>query len=449
MKIRSDFVTNSSSSSFILSIDIKCEDGNILSYDSGEYSCESNGEIMMEVSPKELGQCSSVDELASLLEKKIYLYGESGLPVEDVVEYSQCIQKCISSMNDIEYILVKGSENYRTSHKWNRQYKYDLKTGQYSAKIYGGLEESEGTGGDLLLNDDTEAEISPKSELYTFVSMKIECDDGINTFTWEGRPGKLLFIKHSPKKLACCSSLSELNSMLAEEFTNREGKEIVNTLGKNIYDISSIETIKLTTETRLGGEQHASPVHTGPFYGGAFRVHTEEYSYSKKTGRYTLSQAGSRLVPIDAKNISQQDSGIVILFDDLNELIHLESQDLYSNRFGGDPGKDISEEEKLYKIQLKTGYAYREVADRLHVGKKVSFSIIKLDANNMDGFIEYIAVNIDTDEGRKTIGTFDRQNSICLINKGLNNLQGRIVLLKDTDSKNPAIVMEVRAQKSK
>ena len=70
MKICADFVTNSSSSSFIVSITVNLKNRNCLDWQSNWYSSDDNGRIFINKSPRQMAQCSSPNELAELLRQR-------------------------------------------------------------------------------------------------------------------------------------------------------------------------------------------------------------------------------------------------------------------------------------------------------------------------------------------------------------------------------------------
>ena len=172
MKYRSDFVANSSSSSFVINIDIGLKSGDIISFDDISFCGEEptggyfDADISIYVSPKELGLAKSVDELIRLLTEGIVddisddgvRVFEKPLPDGWTEDFIQNIRDKVKSMDDIVYITITGEEqNYV---EYIRSFTYNRETGVYSGYVDGEpIECDGGNGGDFFLNDLNECEI--------------------------------------------------------------------------------------------------------------------------------------------------------------------------------------------------------------------------------------------------------------------------------------------------
>lgn len=161
MKIRSDFVTNSSSSSFTLEIMIEGVDGSVKRFEGEGYGDEEMVGVFPRISsylsPKEMGTSASLDQLLLLLYDDVIVENNDG-EEEKLFDDQHFFIKSIreyDDINNIASIQIYGREDYAGGESYAQYYSYDRTTNQYRCQEegegYGAINGS--SGGSMFVRD--------------------------------------------------------------------------------------------------------------------------------------------------------------------------------------------------------------------------------------------------------------------------------------------------------
>ena len=136
MKFRTDFVTNSSSSSFMLTVSIQLKNKKYLNWELNAYEDYYGdpgcyGEIDANLSPKRLAKCPTVDAMLDLLGQSVKLEGGDSVAKGKRTRFFNSVKKKIASMDEIAQIRVEGIEIYSDNNCYQSTYYYDRLQDRY------------------------------------------------------------------------------------------------------------------------------------------------------------------------------------------------------------------------------------------------------------------------------------------------------------------------------
>ena len=264
MKIRTDFVTNSSSSSFTLIINITMKDGNVFSWNGVASSGEGDDdyyELYASKSPKELASVKSIYELIKMLDESL----TDGCPGDEYCK-SLGIGKGFKddgletyNMDDLSTIEITGNEkNYIC---YNRTFIYDVKKNKYTSKIEGCDFEKNGvSGGNLLFKVNLPLDYDKEIKEYFPNEINVWPEQNNKRITDSLNKGDLIILdykKLSPSywKLKVCSQ----NGDLIREIENYETSDFDKVLIKLIEDKKYKAYIKELTKYSELKDKRKSP----------------------------------------------------------------------------------------------------------------------------------------------------------------------------------------------
>lgn len=207
MKFRTDFVTNSSSSSFLLTLKVELKNGKTIEFEAAS-DCEGGTDydcLSVRKSPKEWAESKDIDELVKIIIDSV----KEGLKENDeddenfgsinvFTEESSFIKqiKEINSMDEIAKITIEGFEDagynieeddYSGPYANSEIASYDLinKKGSLVRYGYDGyIETGEGTGGELNFSTKGIKRVSKKQPDDWYEEKKERLDNAYSNSFW-------------------------------------------------------------------------------------------------------------------------------------------------------------------------------------------------------------------------------------------------------------------------